>query len=121
MREINSTVWGKERMYPCHARVSPCQTLELGEVIRIGKEADVKNQVAIGWHAIPVAEAGDVDQDFGLVPLAAETLANELAQFVNREFRGIDDQIGAGANRRARFPVSGYIPRRWAGQKACAL
>ena len=76
-----------------HAGVAAGQLLELRNVVRVGQKADVEDQVAIGGHAVTVAEAGHVDHDLRFFALAHELLADEIAQLVNRELRGIDGQV----------------------------
>src|SRR6266850_1719254 len=45
------------------------ELLERRNVIGIGQEPDIENQVAIGRHAMAVAEAGDVHHDLGFFAL----------------------------------------------------
>src|SRR5581483_2599044 len=78
----------------------PCQMLKTGNVIRVRQESHVEDQIAIRVHAVPIAEAGNVHHDLRLLALPAKLLADELAQLVDRELRGVDDQIGHRADRR---------------------
>src|SRR5439155_702827 len=53
--------------------------LERWNVIGIGEEPDIENQVAIGRHAMAVAEAGDIHHDLGFFALAAEFFHDRFA------------------------------------------
>ena len=68
-----------------HAGVAAGEFLELGNVIWVGQEADIEYQVAVGRHAVTVAEAGHVDHDLRFLALANELLANKIAQLMHRE------------------------------------
>src|SRR5713226_661345 len=76
-----------------HAGVAAGEFLELGNVIGVRQEADVEYQVAVGRHAMTVAKAGHVDHDLRFLALANELLADEIAQLMHRELRGIDVQL----------------------------
>src|ERR1035438_1009477 len=84
----------------CHAGVLPVQVLEPWNVVGIRQKPDVKHQVAIRRHSIAKSEAGDVDLNGRLIALPAETLTDKIAQLVDGEPGGIDDQVRHGANRR---------------------
>src|SRR5579885_607797 len=70
--------------------------LETRNIVRVWQESDVKHQVAIGWNAVPVSKARDVDHDLRSLALSAEPFPDEFPKLMNREFRGIDDQVGHG-------------------------
>src|SRR5580658_11200420 len=55
-----------------HAGIPARQILELRNVVGIRQEADVEDQVAVGWNAMPVSKAGDVDPETGFVAAAAK-------------------------------------------------
>src|ERR1035437_1612801 len=83
----------------CNIRVFPGQVLKSRNVIRIGEKSDVKNQVAIRRHTVAKPEAGDVNLNGGLIALSAEALTDKIAQLMDGEPGGIDDQVRHGANR----------------------
>jgi len=60
---MNSMVCGKGSDVTCHAGVAASEFLKLGNVIGVGQEADIEYQVAVGRHAVTVAEAGHVGHD----------------------------------------------------------
>ncbi len=96
------------------AGIAAGQVFELGNVIGIRQEADVEDQVAVGRHAMPVAEAGDVDADVGLLGAAAELVFDDIPQLVDIELRGIDDVVGHGADGRQPLALGAnvlYAPR----------
>src|ERR1022692_3069063 len=84
----------------CHAGVLPVQVLEPWNVVGIRQKPDVKHQVAIRRHSIAKSEAGDVDLNGRLIALPAETLTDKIAQLVDGEPGGVDDQVRHGADRR---------------------
>ena len=85
-------------MYFATLGFSPSELLQSRMVIRIREKSHIEHQVAIRRHAVPVAEADDMDQHLRFVPLPAKLLADKLAQLVNRELGSVDDQIGHGAD-----------------------
>src|ERR1019366_8825676 len=84
----------------CYARIFSVQVLESWNVVGIRQEPDVKHQVAVRRHSIAKPEAGDVDLNGRLIALPAEPLTDKIAQLVDGEPGGIDDQVRHGANRR---------------------
>src|ERR1035441_4210407 len=84
----------------CHAGVLPVQVLESWNVVGIRQKPDVKHQVAVRRHAVAKPEAGDVDLNGRLIALPAEAFTDKIAQLVDGEPGGIDDQVRHGANRR---------------------
>src|SRR5580698_3444801 len=83
-----------------HSGVTSGEVLEFRNVVGIGKEAHVENQVAIGWDAMAIAKAGDVDANISLLAAAAKFVFNHLAQLMHVEFGGIDDVVRDSANGR---------------------
>src|SRR5205814_390444 len=88
----------------------PCKILESGNVVRVGQKTHVEHQVAIRRHTPAVPETDDVNHDVGFVPPPAETLLDKLAQVVDREFRGIDEQVRYGPDRLQLRPLREYTP-----------
>src|SRR5581483_5297832 len=87
------------------ARMASCKFLESRNVVGVRKKANVENQIAIRGEAVPVAEAGDVNEDLRFLALALELLLDETAQVVHVEFRSVNDQIGEGADGREHFAL----------------
>ena len=100
------------------ARVTSREFLEARDVVRVGKKPDVENEVGIGGDAMPVAEAGDINQNLRFLAPALELLFDEAAQVVHVEFRGADDQIREGPDGREHlaFPEDTFTD----GLFACA-
>src|SRR5271170_4462194 len=67
--------------------------------MRIGQKANIEDQVRIRGNAIAKAEADGRDEQRATAGIL-EAIDDELAQFVNVEFRGVDDDIGETANGR---------------------
>ncbi len=61
--------------------------------MRIGQEAHVENEVGIGRNAVAIAKADARNQHRALFGIA-EAFGDEVAQFVNVEFRGVDHDVG---------------------------
>src|SRR5581483_31828 len=76
-----------------HAGVTARQLLKSRYVVGVGQKTDVKDKIAVGRNAVTISEARHVDHDLGLFTIPAEFFADELAQFMHREFRGVDDKI----------------------------
>ena len=98
---------GKAADVARHPRVAAAQLLKLRDVIRIGQETHVKDQVAVERNAVAVAETDDLHHDPGLLAVAAEFFRDQLAQLVDVELGGVDGMAGHVANRseQAAFPA----------------
>src|SRR5258706_4013395 len=68
-----------------------------GNRMRIGKKADVENQICVGGHAVAIAKAHDRNEHGALVWIF-ETFGDEAAEFVDVELRTVDDDIGEFAD-----------------------
>src|SRR5262249_21207604 len=82
-----------------HARVPPGQVLEARNVVWIRQKTHIEDKIAVRRHTVPVAKARHIHHDLRLFTLSPEFLADELAQFVHRKFRRVDDQVRHGSDR----------------------
>src|SRR5579863_9318011 len=60
--------------------------------MRIGQEADIEDQVRVRGNAVAKAEADDGNEQ-GAAAGILEAINDELAQLVNVEFRGVNDDV----------------------------
>src|SRR5665811_280107 len=77
-----------------HGWVAAGKVLETWNVVGVGQKSDIENQVTIGWNALTKPETCHINQNLRFLVLAAELLADEIPEFVDREFRGINDEVG---------------------------
>src|SRR5258706_4526295 len=75
-----------------------------GNKMRIGKKADVENQICVGGHAVAIAKAHDRNEHGALVWIF-ETFGDEAAEFVDVELRTVDDDICAVADGSPDFAI----------------
>src|SRR5437773_4748080 len=79
--------------------------LETGNVIGVGKKADIEDQIAIGGNAVSIAEAGQVDHDLGFFFGAAKLFLDEIPELVDRELGSVDGEIGQAPDGRKQLPL----------------
>ena len=80
-------------------RIAARQWAEFGNEVGVGEKTNVENQIGILGHPLTEAETdtGDKDALVGRFFLL-KALVDVRAQFMNVEFRGIDDEVGQVAN-----------------------
>ena len=75
-----------------HALVLAGKTPQLRNKMGIRQKAHIENQVGVHRHAVAIAETHERNQQ-RLLPARAETLRDELAEFVNIESRCINHEV----------------------------
>src|SRR5579871_2842672 len=84
---------GKRTDVLCDAMIAPGQRTEFRNEVRIGKKANVKNEVGIFRYSLAKTETHAGNQDALLGRLVLEAFLDVRPQLVNIEFRRVDDQI----------------------------
>lgn len=82
-----------------NAPVLSAERTQTWNEMRIGKKTHIKNEIRIRGNSIAEAEANDGNKQRALTGFL-KAIDNELPQFVDVEFRGVNDDIGKAANRR---------------------
>src|SRR6266478_2871965 len=90
---------GERADEPGDARVAAGQGAELGNEMRVGQEADVKDQIGVFGHTVLETEADAGDQDVFVGRLFLEAFGQVRPQFMDVELGGVDDPVSNGANR----------------------
>ena len=81
------------------AGIFAAETAELGNEMRIGEEADIENEIGVGGNAVTETETDDGDDERLAIGIL-ETLADDVLELVDVEFRSVDDDVGEAANGR---------------------
>ena len=74
------------------------QAAEAGDEVRVRQAADVEHQIGVNRHAVLEAKAHEIDHHLGLRCAAARHPHEDVPQFVDREVRRVQDQIGHRAD-----------------------
>ena len=77
----------------------PGQRPQLGDVERVLHEPDVEHEVGLERHAVLEAEADELDRELVGPDIGRELGEQPLAQLAQRQVRGVEDDVGLGADR----------------------
>ena len=81
-----------------HGGVEARQRAQLLDPVRVGQEAAVEDEVGVEGHAVLVPE-GHHRRAHARLRLVAEQLGDPLAQLVDVQLAGVDDDVGPGPHR----------------------
>ena len=85
----------RERAYVFrYALIAAGKGPEFGNKVRIGEKPHIEHQIRVFRNALPEPEADARNQQALLRGLLLEALADQGTQFMNIEFRGINDKVG---------------------------
>src|ERR1700690_1640329 len=77
----------------CYARILAAEGAQPRNEMRIGKKANVEDEIGVRGNPIPKAKTDDGNYHRPAVRIL-KTVNNELAEFVDIEFRGVNHDVG---------------------------